>query len=120
VRSPSDLYKFKTTAEKKIEIRINGTSVSYTMENGYAVLPKTWKKGDVVEMDLPMDIRRVVSTEKVIDDRGKVALQRGPLMYCAEWADNNGMVSNIVLPDNVVLTSEYKPELLNGVTILKG
>jgi DUF1680 family protein len=89
-------------------------------KNGYAVLTKTWKKGDVVEMDLPMDIRRVVANDKVADDRGKVALQRGPVLYCAEWPDNKGMVSNIVLPDNVELVSEYKPDMLNGVTILKG
>jgi len=117
---PSDLYKFNAATGKKIEIRINGKPAVYSMEKGYAVLSKTWKKGDVVEMDLPMDIRRVVANDKVGDDKGKVALQRGPIMYCAEWPDNKGMVSNIVLPDNVSLTSEYKPDLLNGVTILKG
>lgn len=117
---PSDLYKFNSTSDRKIEIRVNGKPVTYAMENGYAVLTKTWKKGDVVEMDLPMDIRRVVANDKVADDRGKVALQRGPVLYCAEWPDNKGMVSNIVLPDNVELISEYKPDMLNGVTILKG
>ena len=117
---PSDLYKFKATNARKIEIRVNGKPVAYATENGYAVLTKTWKKGDVVEMDLPMDIRRVVANDKVADDRGKVALQRGPVLYCAEWPDNKGMVSNIVLPDNVELVSEYKPDMLNGVTILKG
>jgi DUF1680 family protein len=117
---PSDLYKFNATSNRKIEIRVNGKPVAYVMENGYAVLTKTWKKGDVVEMDLPMDIRRVVANDKVADDRGKVALQRGPILYCAEWPDNKGMVSNIVLPDNVELISEYKPDMLNGVTILIG
>jgi uncharacterized protein len=117
---PSDLYKFNVTNGKKIEIKINGKPVPYAMENGYAVLTKTWKKGDVVEMDLPMDVRRVVANDKVADDRGKVALQRGPILYCAEWPDNKGMVSNIVLPDNVELISEYRQDMLNGVTILKG
>lgn len=117
---PSGLYRFNNASGKKIEIRINGKPVAYSMENGYAVLTKTWKKGDIVEMELPMDIRRVVANDKVEDDRGKAALQRGPMMYCAEWPDNKGMVSNIVLPDNVQLTSEYKSDMLNGVTILKG
>jgi len=117
---PSDLYKFNTNAGKKIEIKINGSAVSYSMENGYAILTRSWKKGDIVEMELPMDIRRVVASEKVLDDRGKIALQRGPLVYCAEWPDNKGLVSNIVLGDNVALTSEHKADLLNGVTILKG
>jgi DUF1680 family protein len=117
---PSDLYKFNAANESKLEIRVNGKPAAYAMENGYAVLTRTWKKGDVVEMELPMDIRRVVANDKVADDKGKVALQRGPLLYCAEWPDNKGMVSNIVLPDNVQLTSEHKPDMLNGVTILKG
>ncbi|HEY5918295.1 MAG TPA: glycoside hydrolase family 127 protein [Chryseolinea sp.] len=117
---PSDLYKFNAASENKIEIRVNGKPAAYAMENGYAVLTRTWKKGDVVEMELPMDIRRVVANDKVANDKGKVALQRGPLLYCAEWPDNKGMVSNIVLPDDVQLTSEHKPDMLNGVTILKG
>src|SRR5688572_10928159 len=117
---PSDLYKFNTNPGKKIEIKINGSPVSYSMENGYAILTRSWKKGDTVEMELPMDIRRVVASEKVLDDRGKIALQRGPLVYCAEWPDNKGLVSNIVLGDNVALTSEHKADLLSGVTILKG
>ena len=53
------------------------------------------------------------------DDAGKVALQRGPLMYCAEWADNNGRAANIVLPANTVFTTEYNPTLLNGIVLLK-
>jgi DUF1680 family protein len=117
---PSDLYKFSATTGSKIEIKINGKPAEYSMENGYAVLTKAWKMGDVVVLDLPMDIRRVVANNKVEDDRGKVALQRGPIVYCAEWPDNEGMVSNILLPDNVNLTSEHKPEMLNGVTIIKG
>jgi len=47
-------------------------------------------------------------------------LQRGPLMYCAEWADNNGRATNIVLPSNTAFTTEYRPALLNGITVLKG
>jgi DUF1680 family protein len=117
---PSDLYKFNTKEEKKIEIKINGKPELYSIENGYAILTRSWKRGDIVEMELPMDIRRVVANERVSDDRGKIALQRGPLLYCAEWPDNNGLVSNIVLGENVALTSEHKADLLNGVTILKG
>ena len=89
------------------------------MQNGYAVLNRTWKKGDVIEMNLPMDVKRVVANEKVKNDIGKVALQRGPLMYCAEWTDNNGKASNIVIPESITFTTEYKPDLLNGVVVLK-
>ena len=69
-------------------------------------------------MNLPMDVRRVYS-DKLADDIGKVAIQRGPLMYCAEWADNDGKVTNIILPSGSEFTSEFNPNLLNGVTTLK-
>ena len=115
---PSDLYSFVSSNDKKAEIKINGQAVDYKIEKGYAVLPKKWKKGDVVEVSLPMEVRRVVANEKVKDDIGKVALQMGPLMYCAEWADNDGRTSNFILPGNAVFTPEFKPGLLNGVTVL--
>ncbi|MEJ7586638.1 MAG: hypothetical protein WKI04_03645 [Ferruginibacter sp.] len=73
----------------------------------------------MVEVSLPMEVRRVVANEKITDDIGKISLQRGPLMYCAEWPDNNGMASNIFIPANATFTTEFKPGLLNGVTILK-
>jgi len=116
---PSNLYSFAHTANTKVEIKINGKLTQYNVENGYAVLSKVWKKGDIVEMNLPMDIKRVSAIDKIADDLGKVALQRGPLVYCAEWPDNNGMVSNIILPDNSSLIPEYMPGLLNGVTVIK-
>ena len=63
-------------------------------------MSKTWKKGDVIAVNLPMEVRKVVADPHVADDIGKVALQRGPLIYCAEWADNNGMATNFILPEN--------------------
>jgi DUF1680 family protein len=117
---PSDLYSFESSSDKKVMIKINGSPVEYTMENGYAVLSRTWKKNDVVEVNLPMEVRRVIATNKLEEDAGKVALQKGPIMYCAEWPDNNGRASNIVLPRNTVFSSEFKPGMLNGITVLKG
>jgi DUF1680 family protein len=116
---PSDLYKFATASEKKVEIKINGQPVEYTVNNGYAVLNRTWKKGDVVEVNLPMEVRRVLAKEDVKDDIGKVALQRGPIIYCAEWPDNNGKAANIIIPENAAFATEFKPDLLNGVIVLK-
>ena len=116
---PSDLYKFASSSEKKVEIKINGQPVEYKIQNGYAVLNKNWKKGDIIEVNLPMEVRRVIANENVKDDIGKVALQRGPLIYCAEWIDNGGKAANMIIPDNASFTTEYKPGLLNGVVILK-
>lgn len=116
---PSDLYKYASAANNNVVIKINGQPQTYTTDKGYAVLQRTWKKGDVVEVALPMDVQKVVANEKVRDDIGKVALQRGPLMYCAEWPDNGGKASNIIIPTASTFTAEYQPQLLNGVTVLK-
>jgi DUF1680 family protein len=116
---PTDLYQFVNTSDKKVEIKINSQPVEYTMQNGYAVLNKTWKKSDVVEVNLPMQIRRVVANENVKDDIGKIALQRGPIIYCAEWIDNNGKAANFIIPNNATFTTEFKSDLLNGVEVIK-
>jgi DUF1680 family protein len=116
---PSDLYSYQQPLNKKVEIKLNGKPVEYQVDHGYAVITRKWKKGDKVEMTLPMDVQRVMASEKLPDDAGRVALQRGPLMYAAEWKDNGGKASNIIIPKNTVFTTEYEPGLLNGVTVLK-
>ncbi|MBT1697608.1 glycoside hydrolase family 127 protein [Fulvivirgaceae bacterium PWU4] len=116
---PSDLYRFAAPLQKKVEVKVNGKAVAYTVNNGYATISRTWKKGDVVEMVLPMEVRKIVANPEVKDDLGRMALQRGPLVYCAEWPDNNGMVSNIIVPADASFTTEARPDLLNGITILK-
>ena len=116
---PSSLYSFTTNNDQKIEIKVNGVAVDYSMKDGYAQINRTWKKNDIVTMVIPMDVKRVVANEQVGDDIGKVALQRGPIMYCAEWVDNNGKTSNIIMPASTKFTTEFQQNLLNGVTVLK-
>ncbi len=116
---PSDLYSFASASTAKVVININGQPVDYTIKNGYAVLSRAWKKGDVVTVNLPMEVRRVTANANIKDDIGKVAIQRGPLMYCAEWPDNNGRAANIIIPGAAAFTTTFKPSLLNGVTILQ-
>jgi uncharacterized protein len=116
---PSDLYKFESMSAAKPVIKVNAQPVDYTIQNGYAVIARTWKKNDMVNVDLPMDVRRITANKNLKDDIGKVALQRGPLVYCAEWPDNNGKTSNIIMPASTQFTNEFKPDLLNGVMILK-
>jgi DUF1680 family protein len=117
---PSTLYSFQGNPAQDVTITINKKPVNYKVVNGFAVLNKTWKKGDVIEVLLPMEAQRIVANSKVKDAVGKVAIQRGPLIYCAEWADNNGKASNFIVPANTRFSAEYKPDLLNGVTVLKG
>ncbi|MXV17014.1 glycoside hydrolase family 127 protein [Hufsiella ginkgonis] len=117
---PSDLYTFSQAADTPVTIRVNGEPVNYAVENGYAVLKRTWKKNDRIEMNLPMEVRSVVANPLVREDLGKVALQRGPIIYCAEWADNDGSTSNFLMPKTASLSAEFDKGLFNGVTVLRG
>ena len=117
---PSNLYSYQQPSAQKIEIKVNGKAIPYPVEKGYAVISRKWKKGDKVEMTLPMEVQRVVANQLLPDDAGKVALQRGPIMYCAEWKDNNGKAANIIIPKNTEFKTQYEAGLLNGVTILTG
>lgn len=118
---PSALYHFADQNIEQATLKVNGKPVSLKLDKGYTALNRTWKKGDVVELLLPMPVRRIAASDQVGADRGRVALQRGPLVYCAEWPDNpDGRVRNLVLPDAAKLTAEFKPALLNGLTVIKG
>jgi len=117
---PGDLYSFDGTDESEIQLSVNGIPADYQMQNGYAVLKQQWKNGDKINLDLPMTVRRIRANEKVTADVNRVALQRGPIVYCAEWPDNDGHVLNLVLPDDAELTSGYREDLLNGVTVIRG
>jgi len=111
----SDLYSFENKDIRKVAITINGKAIDYTVDKGYAVISRSWKKGDVVNMSLPMDVQKVLSNPKVENNIGRVALQRGPLVYCAEWVDNNGLVSNLLLSPN----ASFQTDIMNGMTTLK-
>ncbi|WP_426058887.1 glycoside hydrolase family 127 protein [Hymenobacter sp. B1770] len=115
---PSDLYRFAQPSSQQVVIKVNGKPVKYTMKNGYAVLARKWKKNDVVDMSLPMETRTVVAHPNVRDNVGKVALQRGPVIYCAEWKDNEGKANNIIVPNGSTFTAAFKPDVLNGITEL--
>ncbi|GAB2864105.1 glycoside hydrolase family 127 protein [Hymenobacter ruber] len=115
---PSSLYTFATPSSQVATVKINGRPVAYTLQNGYAVLARKWRKGDVVDLMLPMEVRRVLANAQVKDDLGKVALQRGPVIYCAEWKDNNGKTSNLIVPAGAAFSTAFQPALLNGVMTL--
>ena len=117
--APGDTYHFSESSSEKISLSLNGVPAKYKIVNGYAVIKKAWKKGDVVLLNMPMPIRRIAAIDEIAEDRDRVVLQRGPLVYCFEHVDNNGQVMNILLPDNINFTSEFKPQLLNGVVILE-
>jgi len=120
---PTDLYAYLDLPPGDgVTLKVNGEDVQLPagLEKGYALVSRTWKSGDVIELSLPMPVRRVVANEAVEADRGRVAVERGPLVFCAEGPDNGGRVSNLVLPDGAALTAEMRPELLNGVVVITG
>ncbi|HRH50183.1 MAG TPA: glycoside hydrolase family 127 protein [Panacibacter sp.] len=117
---PGNTYQYLQAGDQHFTITVNGQPAEYTMQNGYAVIDREWKKGDELNLNLPMDIKRITATENVKDDRNRVALERGPLVYCIEHTDNNGSAMNIILPDNASLSSAYNAALLNGVVTITG
>lgn len=120
----SDLYAFADglSAERTgAKIMVNGKSLGdLNVRNGYARIRRSWKKGDIIEVDLPMPVRRVRANPKVEADRGRVALMRGPIVYCLESADNPFDVLSLALPGDSVLEREHRASLLGGVTIIRG
>lgn len=117
---PSGLYGFAGGVAPAPVLRVNGKDYAYTMDKGYAVVERVWKKGDKVEWVLPMEVRQVTANAAVGADRGKVALQRGPVVYAAEWKDNGGVVSDLEIPAGAAFKPEFETGLFNGVTVLKG
>ncbi len=117
---PGDLYHYLDPQKDAVSVRLNGEAIDPEVEQGYFLLRRTWSDGDALEIRFPMSVRRVAANPLVPDDVGRVALERGPMVYCAEWPDNGGQVSNLVLTDDAPLSAERREGLLGGVTVIKG
>ena len=85
---PSDLYRFADDVLASYTVKVNGSPVMAELTDGYLAIDRTWKKGDVVTIHFDMPVRTVKASHRVADDRGRIAVERGPLVYCAEGADN--------------------------------
>jgi DUF1680 family protein len=122
---PSDLYLYsdlgpKDWKQRKVTLSINSESVPLEIEKGYMRIRRAWKVGDVIELNLPMPVRRVRANRKVKADTGRVALQRGPIVYCFEGADNPQGVANLVLPPDAEFQTKYRSDLLGGIVTISG
>lgn len=117
---PSDLYTFLDPASAPVKILVNGKETALKLEKGFAVVNRKWKAGDVVELEFPMDIKRIKANENVEADRGQVAIQRGPLVYCLEWKDQEEQkVLHMTLEENPKFSYQFQTELLNGVGVIE-
>lgn len=120
---PSDLYQFTSNSNYYPDVYLNGVMLQrdlYSVDKGYLVIAgMAWdKKGTEITIDLPMEVKRIASHKNIKDNSGKVALQRGPLVYCAEAADNEGKAANIILPGQASFSVENGPALLNGAKVI--
>lgn len=116
-----DLYRYLDDRPAEVTIEVNGDRVPFSLEKGFAPIRRKWRSGDAVELHLPMPIRRVVAHDSVKADGGKVALERGPLVFCAEWCDHaEGHVRNLLLPDEGGLSTEFLSDCLRGIQVIRG
>ena len=115
---PSDLYSYSDGKQPGFTISINGTAVDSNIEKGYITINRQWKKGDVVDIHFDMEPRTVIANENVAADRGRVAFERGPLVYCAEWPDNEFDIHHIIVNQNPKITATNRPDIINGLITL--
>jgi uncharacterized protein len=117
---PSSLYRYAEREFATYEVRVNGAPTVVTLDRGYATLARTWSPGDEVTLAMTMPVRRVVADDRVADARGKVALERGPIVYAVEGVDHGGRVLDLVVPESARLHAEPRADLFGGVTVLTG
>lgn len=118
---PSNLYYFEDNDTNQTTIFLNSKKINTTYKNGYASIERIWKSGDVITIEFPLVSRKVKANKLVKADEGRVALQRGPLIFCAEAIDQKtAHVINHVVDKEIKLNYEYLSEELNGIGILSG
>ena len=117
--TPGGTYVASEPSSVKPELLINGVTTPYIVENGYAVLNREWKKGDKISYRFPMNTVLVKAKEAITQDEGRVAIQRGPLVYCVEGADNNNAAWNIILPEKTSFVESTQSILDESVISLK-
>lgn len=116
---PSNLYSFTDNKQLNYSVKVNGETFRSNLDKGYFAINRLWKKGDVVDVHFDMEPRTVKAISKVEADRGKISVERGPLVYCAEWPDNDFSVLSVFMNRKPEFTVERKPELLYGIDELK-
>ena len=116
---PSNLYEYTDGKRLGYSISVNGEKVEGELQNGYFCIDRKWKKGDEVRVHFDMEPRTVKANYKVEADRGRIAIERGPIVYCAEWPDNDFDVLSIVMNRDPKFELVERPDLLCGINQLK-
>jgi DUF1680 family protein len=116
---PSDLYRSLSPGIDSIEILLNGEKIDHEIIEGYCVIEREWTKGDAIQLHFPMKVQMVMSNENIEANRGKVAIQKGPLVFCAEQIDyqDSGLEAISIQPQtefmvlDAISTSERIPKI---------
>lgn len=116
---PSDLYRYADGKRLDYAVKVNGEPVEAELQSGYFTIERKWKKGDRVEVHFDMEPRVVKAHHKVEADRGLVAVERGPLVYCAEWPDNGFDLTSLLMPRQPKFETVERPDLLYGLTEIR-
>ena len=116
-RDVSKLYTSTPEADGIVSIAVNGKAIDPPVKKGYAVIDRTWKAGDKIDLVIPMKVQRIKGDEKIEATRGQVALRYGPLVYTAENVDQE---IDKVLKPNTPLNAQWRPDFLGGVPVIKG
>ncbi|MFT3738520.1 MAG: glycoside hydrolase family 127 protein [Breznakibacter sp.] len=112
---PGDLYSYGDKKKLSYSVTVNGKEVQSTPDRGYFSINRQWTKGDVVQIHFDMEPRIVKAHPSVEEDRGKVAIEKGPVVYCAEWPDNDFSVLSVILRNKPQFTVEHKADKLSGI-----
>ena len=115
---PSDLYTYADNKRPLYSVTVNGKTVDGTLQNGYLSIDRNWKKGDRVEIHFDMEPRTVKADSRVEADRGRIAVERGPIVYCAEWPDNDFDVLSVLVNRHPHFKVEEDREMLYGINKL--
>ena len=111
----NSLYHYAQPLQERPTMSVNGRAVPLSMKDGYAEVTRRWQKGDTVMLRLPMPVRRVLADDRVKEDAGKAAIQRGPIVYALEGVDNGGTLKDISVPLGAAVAHTFHADLLNGV-----
>ncbi|RIV19921.1 glycoside hydrolase family 127 protein [Fibrisoma montanum] len=116
---PGSLYSYVRNIGATPTLTVNGKAVPVKIDNGYARISRTWKPGDRVALRMEMPVREVMANQQVKDDAGRVAIERGPIVYCAEAADNGGKALDLTVAAEQTFTPVVEKDKLGGITALK-
>lgn len=113
---PSDLYSYSDDKNLNYSVFVNGKPAEGNLtSDGYYTLERNWKKGDKIELQLDMEPRVVKAHDKVEADLGRIAIERGPIVYCAEWPDNEFDIMNVLINQTPQFETLERPDLLEGI-----